>query len=630
MDRRSAWLTFATVALLLILAGSTAFLVAQGFQRAQNEATRRSADELLAQTEANLTELVSLEAQIYDAQLQRDAELTQIAARYVLSATNGDVAFRPASAHSGTITSTAQLTLSPDKTLLFDANPRRRSEVLHPAWRIPDASVERSLRLSAPLEDVMPALFSASSDAVTIYYQGPQLTFRSYPVRNLPQIALEAGIAEQSRMEALERSPTAGPMLARNAGRRTIWQPPYIDDGGNGLVVSVYTPIYVRDDYLGYIGLDITLADLVARLEQFKPISGSVMFLIDQQGKLVAMPISQAHALFGDTLTATTSLADVFSRDIAVQNPNLAPVAAAMRAGETGARLFADGKGGDTARQSLIIYAPLPNLHWSAGLLVPLAQINSRAREVTGAIQQDADSTVRSTLIALGVFFLIAMGGVAILNRRQFQQAQHIAVLEERQRLSRELHDSVSQALYAIALNTRSARTFLNTAPNRVADTLDQVAALAKAGLTEMRALIFELRPESLEQDGLVAALTRQAEALQARYETEIRVIPADEPPLTTARREALYRIAQEALTNAVKHTQATAIVLEMRNTGPHFELTVRDNGAGFDPGGTFPGHLGLRSMKERAERVGGSLTIESVRGAEQEHGTTVRVQMPL
>jgi PAS domain S-box-containing protein len=216
--------------------------------------------------------------------------------------------------------------------------------------------------------------------------------------------------------------------------------------------------------------------------------------------------------------------------------------------------------------------------------------------------------------------------GLAIENARLYERAQQTASLEERQRLARELHDSVSQALYGIALGARTARMWLDRDTARVAEPLEYALSLAEVGLAEMRALIFELRPESLESEGLVAALERQAAAISARYEIAIERRLCAEPALGAASREALYRIAQEAMHNVVKHAGAGKIELTLDAGGRSATLSVRDNGAGFDASADFPGHLGLRSMRERAERAGGALTVTSAPAL----GTAITVTVPL
>ena len=131
---------------------------------------------------------------------------------------------------------------------------------------------------------------------------------------------------------------------------------------------------------------------------------------------------------------------------------------------------------------------------------------------------------------------------VAIENARLYAQAQELAALEERQKLAREMRDSVSQALYGISLGAHAARTALERDPQQVAEPLAYVLSLAEAALIEMRALIFELRPESLETEGLVSALAKQAAALQARHEIAISTDLYHEPDLPLKTKQAITR----------------------------------------------------------------------------------------
>jgi PAS domain S-box-containing protein len=215
---------------------------------------------------------------------------------------------------------------------------------------------------------------------------------------------------------------------------------------------------------------------------------------------------------------------------------------------------------------------------------------------------------------------------VAVENARLLAQARGKATLEERQRLARELHDSVSQALYGIALGAKTARTLLDKNPDQVADPLDYVLSLAEAGLAEMRALIFELRPESLETEGLVAALEKQAAALKARHEIEVQAILCHEPEASLGAKETVYRIAQEALHNTVKHARATGVEIKMECDPERITLDISDDGVGFDAQGDFPGHLGLRSMRERALRLNGTLEVQTAPG----RGTRICAQIPV
>jgi PAS domain S-box-containing protein len=214
----------------------------------------------------------------------------------------------------------------------------------------------------------------------------------------------------------------------------------------------------------------------------------------------------------------------------------------------------------------------------------------------------------------------------AIENARLYEAARGSAALAERQRLARELHDSVSQALFAIVLNSAALGESLRKQDARRATRLaKQLRQLARGGLAEMRALIFELRAESLSEEGLVAALVKQTAAVEARHGLKIRNSMGTEPSVPIDTKEALYRIAQEALHNVVKHATARMAEVELAENQGRVVLTVRDNGAGFETDAVFPGHLGLVSMRERAQGIGATFSIESARGA----GTLVRVELP-
>jgi len=207
-----------------------------------------------------------------------------------------------------------------------------------------------------------------------------------------------------------------------------------------------------------------------------------------------------------------------------------------------------------------------------------------------------------------------------------YEQTQELVSLQERQRLARELHDSVSQALYAIGLGAHTAREALESDPEQAMASIDYVLALAEAGLAEMRALIFELRPESLEIEGLVAALTKQVAVLRTRYKLTVDADLGEEPNLSIELKHTLYRIAQEAFHNIIKHARASMVVLRLARETNEMILEIRDNGRGFNPADPFPGHLGLRSMHERVAKMGGTLTIASIPG----QGTCIGVRMPI
>jgi signal transduction histidine kinase len=143
--------------------------------------------------------------------------------------------------------------------------------------------------------------------------------------------------------------------------------------------------------------------------------------------------------------------------------------------------------------------------------------------------------------------------------------------------------------------------------------------------MAEMRALLFEMRPESMATEGLVAALTKQAAVLRLRHELVVDTALCEEPDVSLDIKEALYRIAQEAQHNIVKHARARTVAVHLTRDADGITLSVRDDGVGFDSTGSFPGHLGQHSMRERAERLGGRVSVESAPG----QGSCVRVLIP-
>jgi signal transduction histidine kinase len=256
-------------------------------------------------------------------------------------------------------------------------------------------------------------------------------------------------------------------------------------------------------------------------------------------------------------------------------------------------------------------------------MAVPLMLREQVSGMLVLASSQERAFTERHATLALAI---ANQAAIAIENARLYEQAQELAAVEERQKLARELHDSVSQALYGIALGLHTARIQLDRDPERLPESIDDLLSLAEAALAEMRAMIFELRPESLEREGLVAALSRQGAALQARHDMIVQMDLCEEPALSLTVKQELYRIAQEALHNTVKHAHARKVNLVLRRTASLVILEVGDDGVGFDPLGSFPGHLGLRSMRERVSHLGGKFQIESAPG----EGIHLLAQVPL
>ena len=202
---------------------------------------------------------------------------------------------------------------------------------------------------------------------------------------------------------------------------------------------------------------------------------------------------------------------------------------------------------------------------------------------------------------------------------------------EERHRLAAELHDSVSQALFSMTLQTRAVELAVQQQggplENRISRGLTELRSLTQGALAEMRALIFQLRPEVLREEGLVAAIRRHAAAVAARDEFGVYVeAPGDRLPLAEDAEQELFRIVQEALHNCTKHAHPNRVDIRIDTPGGNALLVeIADDGVGFDPDLPRPGHLGLIGMRERTERLGGRFGIDSAPGKP----TTVRAELP-
>lgn len=215
------------------------------------------------------------------------------------------------------------------------------------------------------------------------------------------------------------------------------------------------------------------------------------------------------------------------------------------------------------------------------------------------------------------------------LERDLRVQAGELAASEERARLARELHDSVTQALFSMSLQTRAAELLLRTDPSAASEKLAALRDLQRDALAEMRSLIFELRPGGLAEQGLAHALRTHATAIEGRIGLPVVFearVPTDAPRPSTEVEEALYRVAQEALHNVVRHATARHVRLSLVQDSARVRLVIADDGVGFDPAAVPTGHLGLEGMRARVARFHGRLEIVSRAGG----GTRITATVPL
>jgi signal transduction histidine kinase len=355
----------------------------------------------------------------------------------------------------------------------------------------------------------------------------------------------------------------------------------------------------------------------------------------DSTGALVVLPLILvwAHAW------STTR-----HRARALQNPRRALEATAMLTAVVGLSALA------LSSPRPVSYLVFPALIWAAvrfgqrgatlavfcaaGMAVWLTA-NNVGPFVRHSITQSALTT--QLYIAVAALTTLCLG--AIVSERQRSAADLVEsrrremerASEERQRIARDLHDSVSQSLFSMTLHARTAERALKQTGQRaydaVARELAQVGDLSRLALAEMRALIFELRPRGLAEEGLVSALTKHAGAVSAREGLSIEVTgPSERLPISAECEEHLYRLGQEALANVTKHAAAAQALVAVTNDGANVSLEVRDDGRGFDPSAAYDGHLGLTTMRSRAGEMGAQMSIDSTPGS----GTLVRVQLPI
>ncbi|MBN1219855.1 MAG: sensor histidine kinase [Anaerolineae bacterium] len=206
-------------------------------------------------------------------------------------------------------------------------------------------------------------------------------------------------------------------------------------------------------------------------------------------------------------------------------------------------------------------------------------------------------------------------------------QAEELAAAKERNHLARELHDSVTQTIFSITLTAKSARMLLARDPGQVAAQLDHLQELAQSALAEMRALIFELRPPTVEEEGLISALRKHVAALKSQAGLEVDLQIEGERRLPGIQERRLFRIIQEALNNVVKYAQTGSAVVTLIMDDKRVLLEIEDKGIGFDPTAlkTDQTKMGLASMRERAEMMGGTFQVDSHPGG----GTRIRVEIP-
>ena len=220
-----------------------------------------------------------------------------------------------------------------------------------------------------------------------------------------------------------------------------------------------------------------------------------------------------------------------------------------------------------------------------------------------------------------------AHAAIALTNARLYERSRELSVVQERSRLARELHDAVTQKLFSIRAHARAAAVLAGREPfdpDRIKAEIEVVGALGAEAQAELRAVIDGLAPPDLQAGGLTESLRRYAVLAGRAHGIPVTFSAAELPSLTPQTEAALYRVAQEALHNALRHSGAGTVCVRLARTARRVALEVGDDGHGFAPAAPSGG-VGLASMRERAANVGGWLAIKS-----GTTGTLVRMTVPV
>jgi signal transduction histidine kinase len=279
------------------------------------------------------------------------------------------------------------------------------------------------------------------------------------------------------------------------------------------------------------------------------------------------------------------------------------------------ARAFRAAVGDESLRTSLAFIR--------AAIWVPLIVRDGLIGLLTVTASEPDVYTPRDAALALAIARQAAVG---IENARLHERARRAAMLDERQRLARELHDSVTQSLYSIALYAEAGGRGVSQGELEASLTnVQEIADTTQEALGEMRLLLFQLRPQHLEEHGLTQALQSRLRAVEARAGLKVDFDCNANQRLPVEMEHELYRLAQEALNNVVKHARAHTVGVRLQVGTQTASLEVRDDGIGFDPSSRGVGGSGLCSMRQRAEQLGGVLHVVSA----PDSGTLIRVQVP-
>ena len=404
-------------------------------------------------------------------------------------------------------------------------------------------------------------------------------------------------------------------------------------------------PVEVRRSMINYRGSPCLLSvirDVSQRIQTEKILSGQIEARMREQGTLLAISHTLASTLelqpdlildqlreiieydrAGLFSLEESDLITLAMRGIQVPRPS-APIRIHLNTPENLAALFnahrpirigdvwGDNPQAEFLRSLLDDGAAVLLEGMQSWMWVPLA-VKSRIIGGVGVAHEKRHYfTPHHADLALSV---ANQAAITMINAELYGHAQDLAVLEERQRLARNLHDAINQSLFSAGLIAEVLPRLWEREPQEARRSLEDLRRLTRGALAEMRSLLVELRPSALTDTDLGDLLRLLGNAFTGRTNVPVVVSVTGEGTLPAEAQVVLYRVCQEALNNVAKHAGASRVEISLRHEAGAIELSLRDDGKGFDPEQTTAGHYGLSMMHERAEAAGALLSIESQPG---------------
>jgi signal transduction histidine kinase len=398
-----------------------------------------------------------------------------------------------------------------------------------------------------------------------------------------------------------------------------FWTDPYplLEDGTMGVSAWYQDPSSIK------VGVDVSVSRLIAAT-LVTAVPASVDPLLISATGILLYGSGQALPDFPDaTLNAPIAV------------PNAAFLSRLRQLEATGATPDSPITATLDKVKTDVFTAPVYSAHWLIVNPIAVSSLEPNLSALTLGVNDSVHRLFPVTVLPVLILLVgLAFIATTLLSRRMYLPVQALtdhAVLEERTRLAREIHDTLAQQLTGIVLELEAADTLLNRGSERRArSSVEKARELARGALREARRSVWNLRPAPLSATGLVAAIGHEVEAWEERTgipaRFRARAVP-QHPPLSPTAEVALLRIGQEALSNAARHGKPEHVDVELRAQAQELILSIRDDGIGFDPSATAPREdcFGLDGMAERARNAGGTLTVVSAPG----HGTTVTTRLP-